>query len=181
MSTETVKDYTDLNVKEIKALYADLKKARTIMTWGEFAGQIESDRTYISRVMNGHEPLTRGLQKKIFEKFINTTKNVSRETKIPKDRTDELIESLKNTNEMLVEVIKNNLNIIQSNLTTNQMMINSIQVRQSAQHHVMLESLDRIEKKKEGTLSAKADKIEVELSQKLKRKGNHNAVDSVNK
>lgn len=66
-------------ILQIRALYDELKKARTVLTWDEFADEIKKDRTYISRVMNGHEPLTEQIKDAI-EKRFGTTKNVPRGT-----------------------------------------------------------------------------------------------------
>lgn len=65
------------SVSDIKALYQNLKNARQVRNWGEFADKIGYDRTYISRVVNEHEPLTPELKDKIKEVFSDTTKNVT--------------------------------------------------------------------------------------------------------
>lgn len=76
----------------------------------------------------------------------------------------EHIATLKDHNETLKRVILENLTAVQSSLKTNQIMIRSIQVQQTAQHEVMLGSLDRLENETEGTLAAKAGKREFELN-----------------
>lgn len=67
------------SVSDIKTLYQDLKNNRRLVkNWEEFSDKIGYDRTYISRVVNEHEPLTDEVKDKIKEVFINTTKNVTR-------------------------------------------------------------------------------------------------------
>jgi hypothetical protein len=64
------------NVNDIRSLYEELKKSRQLKNWGEFADMIGYDRTYISRVVNEHEPLTDEVKNKIIDTFINATHNV---------------------------------------------------------------------------------------------------------
>jgi hypothetical protein len=70
----------NFDIPAIKELYRELKKARMILKWEEFADKIGYDRTYVSRVINGHEPLTQDLIDKIKNTFPNGTKNVPRGT-----------------------------------------------------------------------------------------------------
>lgn len=71
------------SIADIKNLYKSLKKSRIVLNWGEFANEINYDRAYISRVVNGHEPLTEELLSVINSKF-GTTNNAPRENK-PKE------------------------------------------------------------------------------------------------
>lgn len=103
----------------------------------------------------------------------------------PIDRTDHLIQTLERTNKTLETIILANLTGVNTNLTvltevikTNQLMIDSIQVRQSAQHTVMLGSLDRIEGRKEGALLVKASKLENDLRQEAQARSRQTAADS---
>jgi hypothetical protein len=65
------------SVDDIKTLFKDLKQRRVIITWAEFADKVEYDRTYVSRVINGHEPLTEDFKAKIKKTFRDVTKNVA--------------------------------------------------------------------------------------------------------
>lgn len=78
--TVMAKHHADFNVSWIKQLFADLKKRRLVMTWQEFAEKVGYDRTYISRVINGHESLTEELVKKIRETDFESTENVTNVT-----------------------------------------------------------------------------------------------------
>lgn len=88
---------------------------------------------------------------------------------------------LKDHNATLKKVILENLTAVQSSLKTNQIMIRSIQVQQTAQHEVMLGSLDRLENETEGTLAAKADKREFELNGQVNEIDKQTAGGSVNR
>lgn len=79
----------------------------------------------------------------------------------------EHVAMLKDHNETLKKVILENLTTVQASLKTNQIIIRSIQVQQTAQHEIMLGSLDRLEKKKAGSLLAKAGRREFELNGQL--------------
>lgn len=82
-------------------------------------------------------------------------------------RTEELINTLKEHNKILKDVIEKNLDSLQTNLRTSQLLLRSLQTSQSAQHDVMMGSLERIEKRKKGSLAADADKLEFELNLQL--------------
>jgi plasmid maintenance system antidote protein VapI len=64
------------NIEGIKKLFAQLKKDRKVLNWGEFADAVGYDRTYISRVINGHETLTADLLKVINNTTFGETKDV---------------------------------------------------------------------------------------------------------
>lgn len=64
------------SLKAIDALYAHLKKDRIVLSWQEFADRINRDRTYVSRVRNGHEPLTPEFLNAVQEAVDNGTFNV---------------------------------------------------------------------------------------------------------
>lgn len=82
------------SVDDIKSLYERLKDARIVKNWDEFSKRIDYDRTYVSRVVNGHEPLSPDLINAIVKEFINPTKNVSSADiwlKIPEPEFQKLI------------------------------------------------------------------------------------------
>lgn len=95
------------------------------------------------------------------------------ETPPPIDRTEELISTLKEHNKILKEVIEKNLDSLQTNLRTSQLLLRSLQTSQSAQHDVMMGSLERLEKRKKGSLAADADRLELELNLQLQRTGSN--------
>lgn len=74
------------SVVDVKNLYKILKGMRKVLNWGEFSDQIGYDRTYVSRVLNGHEPLTADLLGKINATF-DVTGNVSRENILQEPET----------------------------------------------------------------------------------------------
>jgi hypothetical protein len=77
MKTTVAPNKMDIrSVSDIRKLYQDLKNARLVRNWGEFADKIGYDRTYVSRVVNEHEPFTPELKEKIKDTFLSATKNV---------------------------------------------------------------------------------------------------------
>lgn len=68
------------DIESIKRLYDDLRAKREVLNWHEFADKIKYKRPYLSRVLNGHEPLTEELLKAVNDTFC--TKAVSRETNV---------------------------------------------------------------------------------------------------
>lgn len=66
----------DPKIESIKSQYKSLKERRLLLNWEELAEIINYDRTYISRVMNGHENLTEELESAIQQAFKNLTNNV---------------------------------------------------------------------------------------------------------
>lgn len=65
-----------MDVNDIKTLYGELKKKRTILNWAEFAEKIGFSRSHLSAVINGKEELTPDLVKAIERVFVNPTNNV---------------------------------------------------------------------------------------------------------
>jgi transcriptional regulator with XRE-family HTH domain len=70
--------YKDLNETRIKEEYKELKKRRIVLTMEEFSQKIGYGRTYLSRVLNGHEPLTDDIKRKVAA-YLNETLNVPSE------------------------------------------------------------------------------------------------------
>jgi len=64
----TVKKY---DINGIKTAFRQLKDARVVLTWGEFADNIKYDRTYVSRVMNGREKLSPEFQEEV-KKYVES-------------------------------------------------------------------------------------------------------------
>lgn len=62
-------------IDDIKNAYNRLKSERKVLNWGEFSELVGYDRTYVSRVLNEHEPLTQEMLDKISIK-LNETENV---------------------------------------------------------------------------------------------------------
>lgn len=152
---------------------------KTRLTLEQIAQRLGYSRPYLNKMKKngGNQKLEKMLKETFPEVLQNDTP--------PADRTDHLIQTLERTNKTLETIILANLTGVNTNLTvltevikTNQLMIDSIQVRQSAQHTVMLGSLDRIEGKKEGTLLVKASKLENDLRQEVQARSKQTALDS---
>lgn len=65
-----------MDIKDIRELYKRLRKDRIVLTYGEFSEKMGYHRTYISRVLNGHEPLTKDIIDRINSTSFYDTKNV---------------------------------------------------------------------------------------------------------
>lgn len=155
---------------------------KTRLTLEQIAERLGYSRPYLNKMKKkgGNQKLEKLLKETFPEILQNDTP--------PIDRTDHLIQTLERTNKTLETIIlanltgvNTNLNVLNEVVKTNQIMIDSIQVRQTAQHTIMLGSLDRLEKNKEGTLLLKSGKLESDLIQKVKQGGNSTAEGSLSK
>lgn len=111
-------------INDIKKLYEILKKARTILNWGEFSDKIKYDRTYISRVLNEHEPLTNEILEKINIAFDVTNIVVPgslelHEPDIPLKKDTEQSNN-NNTEDDLHTLIRSNLILVESRKTADE-------------------------------------------------------------
>lgn len=104
------------DVASIKEYYALLKKDRKVMNWQEFAERIGYDRTYVSRVLNGHETLTQDFVDKINNAKFSTADYVSHETE---DVTKKYIALLEKQNDI-------NLKSIKMAIDVNQVLLESL-------------------------------------------------------
>lgn len=121
--------------------------------------------------------------KKVYgEDLIKMTEtNVSRENgladmpeikdPLPLVSVEDHMNLLKSYNQNMTRIIAENLTILQVNLKIANELLQSIQTSQAAQHSVMFDSLERIEKVAPGTFAAESDRRQIELDRKLRRKG----------
>jgi transcriptional regulator with XRE-family HTH domain len=69
------------DIEGVKKLFKQLKRDRKVLNWQEFADEVDLSRTYISRVLNKHEPLTDEFLDKINNAFHCDTETVNNGTK----------------------------------------------------------------------------------------------------
>lgn len=96
--------------------------------------------------------------------------NVPRGT-LEKPEEPTVLGLLQKHNDTLEKIILSNLNGLKDILKTNQILLMTVTIQQTAHDEVIMGSLDRLEKHKEGTLSSKADKKELEVRENMYRMG----------
>lgn len=186
---KSIKAPSDLTISTIKELFQDLKKCRKILNWGEFADKIEKDRTYMSRIMNGHEPLTDTVREVIFSTFVDTTKDVISKGVSEPDTTyqaqksqplesaglsltlGDYIEEIKRSRAFAERMLESGIKDLAANLKDANDLLLALRKAQLSHGSVIIESLERIETQKTSPISQEVDKRESQLTEKLKRKG----------
>lgn len=143
---------------DIKHLYQELKTARIIKNWDEFAEKIKYGRSYVSRVVNGHEPFTPELKHAIIDTFLNETKNVTSDVTKKNDVWLHIPEN--EFQQMVLEEVsqlKATVNILKLTVAKHATILNSI----ADKHPISLSSLDIEEElgKLQRLIDAEADRL----------------------
>jgi hypothetical protein len=173
-----------VNTDEIKELYRDLKAAREIRNWQEFSAKIGYDRAYLSSVVNGSKPLQPDMIAAIQRAFPKTTNNVApKKQQVLSDGIEitlkEYLESIREQKRMAEEHRKSaekhsedlkniiiaqlagidqKLTGVDSNLVAALAGVAKQAVHYEAASSTALESLARLEHKKQDALKKEADK-----------------------
>lgn len=90
-------------LKSIKEWFEQLREARAVLTWAEFAKKVGYNRTYVSRVINEQEPLTEEFIKAIRNAIDNGTFSVPRITPNKKE-TPSKVEGVIPVSEYIQEI-----------------------------------------------------------------------------
>lgn len=132
-----------MNNRELKNIIYQIQEKETLKVVG-IAKKADVNRSYLSTLINSEEikpvePSFLGKLSKAFPDYFNQQKQTGNR------RLDEIITSLNEIREYTIAILTG----------------------QSAGHEVIMGALDRIEEKPEGSLSAAADKLALQLSERL--------------
>lgn len=145
----------------------------------EIVEKLGSSRGQVSNYVNGRAPASENFRNS-FEKAFNLKLSefaMPQDQNGPVDAEDsyraKYIKKLEDDNDLLTELIRDNQEIIKNNLTLVLATVRTISVRQEANGNVALESLARLEKKKdEKALVDEADKRTVQIETAVYAHGN---------